>query len=178
VSAIEVRVELLPSEVLRDYFGDEPTAEDLRKLETDGVQEYDPETAMASLKFRVPYESYGVTENSSIEIARTPGTYVHQIPNSSGHYESKQYIASEEDTEVWRKDALCREMGFGLFYSEQGVDNEPAKAICRSCVVQEECLEFALSNRERFGVWGGLGQNERAELLKRRRDLARVALSA
>lgn len=30
-----------------------------------------------------------------------------------------------------------------------------AKAICAGCRVRQDCLDFALSNGERFGIWGG-----------------------
>jgi WhiB family redox-sensing transcriptional regulator len=42
-----------------------------------------------------------------------------------------------------------------------------AKAICASCQVRPECLEFALSIREPHGIWGGLNEVERRELLER-----------
>ncbi|WP_407672362.1 WhiB family transcriptional regulator [Parafrankia discariae] len=33
-----------------------------------------------------------------------------------------------------------------------------AKRICSGCEVRAECLEYALENDERFGIWGGLVQ--------------------
>jgi WhiB family redox-sensing transcriptional regulator len=30
--------------------------------------------------------------------------------------------------------------------------------------VRDECLEFALDNDERFGIWGGLSERERRKL--------------
>jgi WhiB family redox-sensing transcriptional regulator len=47
-----------------------------------------------------------------------------------------------------------------------------AKAICGSCTVRETCLEFALVNRERDGVWGGATERERRRLLRQRRRSA------
>jgi WhiB family transcriptional regulator, redox-sensing transcriptional regulator len=35
------------------------------------------------------------------------------------------------------------------------------KRICMACPVREECLDYALSNDERFGIWGGLSERER-----------------
>lgn len=32
---------------------------------------------------------------------------------------------------------------------------EVAKAICQECVIQDECLVYALKNDEKYGVWGG-----------------------
>src|SRR6266511_746616 len=42
-----------------------------------------------------------------------------------------------------------------------------AKRICQTCVVQVECLEYALANDERFGIWGGMSERERRRLKKR-----------
>ncbi len=30
------------------------------------------------------------------------------------------------------------------------------------CEVRHECLEYALAHDERFGIWGGLSERERA----------------
>ena len=37
----------------------------------------------------------------------------------------------------------------------------------RRCEVRSECLEYALANDERFGIWGGLSERERRKLKKR-----------
>lgn len=42
-----------------------------------------------------------------------------------------------------------------------------AKAICSGCVVQRECLEYAISIREPHGVWGGLNEAERKLVIER-----------
>ena len=41
-----------------------------------------------------------------------------------------------------------------------------AKAICASCVVKEECLQMALDNDEKWGIWGGLTYPQRRKLLR------------
>ena len=42
-----------------------------------------------------------------------------------------------------------------LMFSEDDVDIAAAVAICVDCPVSEDCLERAITNGERFGVWGG-----------------------
>lgn len=37
-----------------------------------------------------------------------------------------------------------------------------AKRICQRCPVIVECREWALRRREQYGVWGGMGEAERA----------------
>lgn len=44
-----------------------------------------------------------------------------------------------------------------------------AKAVCAICVVQEDCLEFALRNRMPHGVWGGASERERRRMIRQRR---------
>jgi WhiB family redox-sensing transcriptional regulator len=46
-----------------------------------------------------------------------------------------------------------------------------AKKACAECPVQLACLEFALANDERFGIWGGLDEDERDALRKRTRGV-------
>ena len=48
--------------------------------------------------------------------------------------------------------------------------------ILGACVVREDCLEFALANGEKFGIWGGMSERERRRL-RRQRALARAARS-
>lgn len=43
-----------------------------------------------------------------------------------------------------------------------------AKEICLTCGVKKECLEYALSIREPHGIWGGLNEAERKQLLDKR----------
>jgi WhiB family transcriptional regulator, redox-sensing transcriptional regulator len=63
---------------------------------------------------------------------------------------------------AWQRDALCREYAGRIdFFPGMGVSLEPAKSVCRRCLVRSACLEFALEHDERAGVWGGLSAKER-----------------
>ncbi|WP_163509768.1 WhiB family transcriptional regulator [Fodinicola acaciae] len=44
-----------------------------------------------------------------------------------------------------------------------------AKALCTRCPVLRRCREYALSTREPYGIWGGLDEHEREQLLAARR---------
>lgn len=74
----------------------------------------------------------------------------------------------------WQNHANCLGVDPDLFFPERGVSTREAKEVCRGCVVQEECLEFALENGERFGIWGGKSERERRRV-RRSRALARAA---
>jgi WhiB family transcriptional regulator, redox-sensing transcriptional regulator len=70
--------------------------------------------------------------------------------------------ASEDGS--WFDRGPCRQVDPELFFPDKGGSTRDAKRICRSCPVRSECLEYALENDERFGVWGGLSERERRGL--------------
>ena len=77
----------------------------------------------------------------------------------------------------WQMRAACRGTDTAVFYhpdNERGpsrVRREmKAKSVCASCPVAASCLQWALSTREPYGVWGGKSTEEREALL--RHDLA------
>lgn len=43
-----------------------------------------------------------------------------------------------------------------------------AKSICMQCEVRNECLEYALTNSIREGVWGGMSASDRSRMRKTR----------
>lgn len=38
-----------------------------------------------------------------------------------------------------------------------------AKLICQDCPLKEQCLEYAITAKEHYGIWGGLDPSERAQ---------------
>lgn len=60
--------------------------------------------------------------------------------------------------------AACRQLAVNGFYPDpnDAAGTAAAKAICGRCLVRSECLTWALTTREQFGVWGGLSEAERA----------------
>lgn len=74
----------------------------------------------------------------------------------------------------WQLQAACRDVSNAVFFhpeNERGnaraLREEQAKAVCRRCPVMTLCREYALNVAEPYGVWGGLGEHERQELLSR-----------
>lgn len=56
-----------------------------------------------------------------------------------------------------------------LFFPEgPGGDSIVAKGVCATCRVKDQCLEYALANGERFGIWGGCSERERRRIVKER----------
>lgn len=78
--------------------------------------------------------------------------------------------------EAWQMRAACRGPHAEIFFppahperrDERAEREREAKAICRTCRVRPACLEYAIRIREPHGVWGGLNELERKQLLDRR----------
>lgn len=75
---------------------------------------------------------------------------------------------------TWQSKANCMGVDPELFFPERGASTREAKEVCRGCVVKGDCLEYALANGEKFGIWGGLSERERRKV-RRSRALARRA---
>ena len=69
-----------------------------------------------------------------------------------------------EEENSWQENALCAQTDPEAFFPEKGGSTREAKRICVSCEVKSECLDYALANDERFGIWGGLSERERRRL--------------
>jgi WhiB family redox-sensing transcriptional regulator len=79
---------------------------------------------------------------------------------------------NQTKTLVWRQRAECRGADPDIFYPVSAEEAEEARSICSGCAVMEACLEWALVNRERDGVWGGATERERRRMIRQRRRSA------
>ena len=73
---------------------------------------------------------------------------------------------------TWRGRAICRDTDPDLFFpvgttGQALLQIAKAKEVCGECPVSTQCLEYALQNDERFGIWGGLSERERRKLKRR-----------
>ena len=74
---------------------------------------------------------------------------------------------ADDDLLAWQADALCAQTDPEAFFPEKGGSTRDAKKICTTCDVRSQCLDYALQNDERFGIWGGLSERERRKLRRR-----------
>jgi WhiB family redox-sensing transcriptional regulator len=70
-------------------------------------------------------------------------------------------------------DGACTDIGPDLFFPEgagggQSGTAVTAKQICKSCPVRLQCLEYAIANREQYGVWGGAAPRDRRKIAAQR----------
>jgi WhiB family redox-sensing transcriptional regulator len=76
-------------------------------------------------------------------------------------------MGEDEGALSWQERSLCAQTDPEAFFPEKGGSTREAKKVCIGCEVRAECLEYALANDERFGIWGGLSERERRKLKKR-----------
>ena len=76
----------------------------------------------------------------------------------------------ELNTPAWMGAALCTQVDTELFFPELGKSSREARMICNRCEVAAPCLEYALSTKQLFGVWGGRSERERRSLRRIRRS--------
>ncbi len=74
---------------------------------------------------------------------------------------------SDDGQLAWQADALCAQTDPEAFFPEKGGSTRDAKKVCGVCPVKQQCLEYALANDERFGIWGGMSERERRRLRKK-----------
>ena len=84
------------------------------------------------------------------------------------------------ESDEWRRQAACRDTDPDLFFpvgttGPAIVQIENAKAVCRQCDAQAECLEYAIATNQDSGIWGGTSEEERRKLRKRHAAQRRTA---
>jgi WhiB family redox-sensing transcriptional regulator len=77
-----------------------------------------------------------------------------------------------DTTVTWRERAACRGSDPDIFYPVNEDEADEAIAICMVCPVREPCLEYALTARERYGVWGATTEKDRRRIWRKRRRSA------
>jgi len=70
----------------------------------------------------------------------------------------------------WMAQARCIEVDTEIFFPDKGdmTSANAARRVCNGCEVKQQCLEYALDNREVYGIWGGTNERDRRPLLKAR----------
>lgn len=101
----------------------------------------------------------------------TEGGYPHPEPVERAAY-VQTFTEALTRRPDWHTQAACRGAGPDLFFpdtrqSDEAVDT--VRSYCNGCPVRLECLEAGLSQSDRddFGVWGGVGRKERRDMRRR-----------
>ncbi len=94
----------------------------------------------------------------SVDMGSPARSHLSLVPDVS------DYPMLTPDDPQWQEKALCAQTDPEAFFPEKGGSTREAKRICLGCEVKDACLEYALANDERFGIWGGLSERERRRL--------------
>ena len=74
---------------------------------------------------------------------------------------------------AWMQAGACRSLDPAerdrVFFPPGGASQAEAKALCATCPVLLRCRDYALTNGERYGIWGGLSERQRCRIRRRRR---------
>jgi len=66
----------------------------------------------------------------------------------------------------WQREAACYGIDPDLFFPTSEEEAAGALDFCSACGVRETCLAWALKNGERYGVWGGLTEQQRRRIIR------------
>ena len=69
--------------------------------------------------------------------------------------------------DAWQERAACYGLDPEIFFPTSEEEAGLALSYCSACQVREICLEWAIQNGERYGVWGGTTEQERRRLMRR-----------
>jgi WhiB family redox-sensing transcriptional regulator len=90
--------------------------------------------------------------------------------NSEAKDKMKSYLHDMANQELeWHQEALCAQTDPEIFFPEGNTTTKQAKAICKTCPVSLQCLEYALKRTEVYGIWGGTTATERQRMRAPRR---------
>lgn len=68
--------------------------------------------------------------------------------------------------DYWQDRAACYGIDPDVFFPACEEESGQALAYCRACGIREMCLAWALKNGERYGVWGGLTEQQRRRITR------------
>jgi WhiB family redox-sensing transcriptional regulator len=80
------------------------------------------------------------------------------------------------ESDVWQDRALCKNSDPEAFYPENGRSPDYAIEVCKECLVKKDCYNYAIENREIYGIWGASTERQRDAIfrkLKRQEHLNR-----
>jgi WhiB family transcriptional regulator, redox-sensing transcriptional regulator len=82
-------------------------------------------------------------------------------------------VSVQHVEDIWQLRAACRGPNHAIFFPPPRLERREekrrrearAKEICAGCPVREPCRDYALQIREQHGIWGGMTESERRQIL-------------
>jgi WhiB family transcriptional regulator, redox-sensing transcriptional regulator len=118
------------------------------------------------MSYALPVSGLWVEEGAKVHEPMAVALQVAAEPTFPGDWVGEQQPAAYPPELAWQERSLCAQTDPEAFFPEKGGSTREAKRVCLSCDVRIECLEYALANDERFGIWGGLSERERRRVKK------------
>jgi len=84
--------------------------------------------------------------------------------DEGGDSDPSEWLAQLTRRPEWHADAACRGHGTSAFVLSRGANaavTARARAVCSTCRVLPECLDYALADVDTTGIWGGTTGRER-----------------
>ena len=122
------------------------------------------DTITAHWQDRVDAAFVRYEKSLTAESARVTRTVSAMAARATQAIEETGHASKPVLLEGWRRFGNCVGEDSAKFFLNRGTGATEAKALCATCPVQRECLEFALVNSEKFGIWGGKSSCERRRI--------------
>jgi WhiB family redox-sensing transcriptional regulator len=172
-------VEELTEELEADTFtvDEEPSFEELIALDKE-LEEEDVDFVADILESEIQRQETVFTQTESpsefpVTTTQKSAAATAKTKRDPANWGAKKeaYVPPEADADegllAWQDQALCAQTDPEAFFPEKGGSTREAKRICVGCEVKQECLQYALMQDERFGIWGGLSERERRRLKRK-----------
>ena len=110
---------------------------------------------------------YGIEESNARHVIAKARRRGYEIPYSraTGSGNAVMTVTRVEgmlfDPMAWKSDAACQDYDPDMWFPSPGESAKEAKRICAACNVREECLQYALDNSIKHGIWGGVSEKDR-----------------
>jgi WhiB family redox-sensing transcriptional regulator len=130
-------------------------------------QRFSPVTGLPMPPEDMPLPQTELEQRQHVEEQRAAETLRAQWSLGLSGPSQRNYSSSIGPAAFSKENGLCEQTDPEAFFPEKGGSTREAKKVCLECEVRDDCLEYALDNDERFGIWGGLSERERRKLKKR-----------
>lgn len=159
LASVKLGLIMANDNLLSAEFSQEQRSFDLSPLDIYTAQPYDGITRKQLLEARAGEVAGLAVADTVLEVA------------DSLEVRDRQDPEVDEDLS-WQADANCLGVDSRIFFPTRTNNTKAALAICGECSVREQCREYALTNNEEHGVWGGLSYRQRLAVKRQRKGLA------
>jgi WhiB family redox-sensing transcriptional regulator len=161
---------------------DDDQVAELRDLLRDGDHTYAEiadvfDISTSTVQYHAARAGLSTADRKAAVLASTPSTVTDAEggPTPDPSSASPLPLLGRGQAPEWMDRGICHQTDPEAFFPEKGGSTREAKSVCATCPVAAECLDYALDNDERFGIWGGLSERDRRKIKRALQDDAGVA---